>query len=126
MYNQEGHFSAQELQCSHCGKCEMDDRFLEWLAMLRLRCAFPFEILSAYRCPEHPKEKGNPTAHSKGVAVDVKASGKRAWVLVREALDMRFIGIGVGQGREHDTEYIHIDMDIDTDAPSIWCEGEGA
>lgn len=98
----------------------MDEAFMQWLAMLRVRCAFPLEVVSAYRCNEHPREKEKPSPHSKGLAVDIKVQGKRAWKLVREAFELNFIGVGIYQGRDREEKYIHLDMDVDRTSPEVW------
>lgn len=123
MENYRGYFTKDELKCSHCGEMHMDERFMEWVVRLREVCAFPFIVNSGYRCPEHPIEKAkkSPGPHSRGVALDIKASGKRAWHLVREATAMNFLGIGIYQDGPVESRFIHIDMDYESNSrPAVW------
>ena len=123
MEGYKGYFTRKELECTHCGECHMDERFMQWMVMLRERCAFPFIVTSAYRCPEHPIEqaKKSPGSHSRGVALDIKVSGKRAYTLVREAMDLRFLGIGIYQEGPKESRHVHLDMDTEgAPRPAVW------
>jgi len=113
-------FSAEEFNCQHCGKNEMQDDFLSRLQALRMKYNKPMRITSGYRCSEHPIEakKAKPGAHASGCACDVGVEGSDAHRLLRLALELGFTGIGVqqkGTGR-----FIHLDTLEEPPRPNIW------
>ena len=116
------YFTKEELQCSHCGESHMDESFMNYICTLRERCAFPFIVTSAYRCKDHPVEAGkaSPGAHTTGKAMDIKVSGKRAWMLIKEATAMNFVGIGVSQKGDPNSRFVHLDMYLDGPRPAVW------
>ena len=117
------YFTPEELMCSHCKASGMDQQFMEKIVDLRERLAFPFPVTSGYRCPEHPIEarKSSAGAHSTGMAIDIKVSGKQAYRLVQAALDTGFTGIGINQ--KGDNRFIHLDTIENSSArprPWVW------
>ncbi len=50
------YFDIREFKCSHTGRNNMDDAFLEKLDQLREECGFPFTITSGFRDETHPSE----------------------------------------------------------------------
>lgn len=115
-------FTNEELACSHCleqgitdSHENMDEQFMEMVIHLREELGFPFIVTSAYRCPEHPieKAKSSPGAHSSGTAMDIKASGKKAYKLLSGAFEYKFLGIGSNQRGDHGQRFVHIDMWMD-------------
>lgn len=116
------YFKEEELACSHCGRVNMNELFMEAIEDLRERMGFPFVISSAYRCKDHPVEasKETPGAHNRGVAIDILVSGERAYRLLSEALEMGFVGIGVNQRGDHSQRFIHLDYDEEGYRPTIW------
>ena len=116
------YFTDEELSCRHCGENHMDDHFMQQVIAIRERLGFGFPVSSAYRCPEHPVEarKESPGAHTSGKAIDIRVSGKRAYLLLKMALDAGFIGIGVNQTGAHDQRFIHLDMWLEGSRPAVW------
>jgi zinc D-Ala-D-Ala carboxypeptidase len=116
-----GYFTPEELQCSHCKKQGMDPLFMDMIVTLRERLRFPLIVTSGYRCPDHPAERGSAGAHTKGLAMDICVSGPRALKLIREALNMGFVGLGVSQkGPDLSKRFIHLDMWVEGPRPAIW------
>lgn len=65
-------FPEWELACKCCGKCCMNQNFLNKLAYARRSANIPFPINSGYRCPKHNKEVGSTSQnHIMGHAVDI-------------------------------------------------------
>lgn len=114
-------FSADEFNCSHCGKNEMQAEFMSRLQALRMRYGKPMKITSGYRCPEHPIEakKDKPGAHASGLACDVGVDGKQAYELMKHAFALGFTGIGVSQ-KGSGSRFIHLDMLEEAPRPNIW------
>ena len=113
-------FSADEFNCSHCGKNEMQAEFMSRLQALRMRYGKPMKITSGYRCPEHPIEakKAKPGAHASGLACDVGVDGQQAYELMKDAFALGFTGIGVqqkGAGR-----FLHLDTLTSGVRPTVW------
>lgn len=101
------HFSRAELSCKHCGKCDIQQPFLDKLELLRVKWGKPLHLASAYRCPEHnAASKGAPSSyHIRGQAVDLAwstLSGKEKADLLRLAINV-FTGIGLHK------QFLHID-----------------
>jgi uncharacterized protein YcbK (DUF882 family) len=122
------YFTKDELRCK-CKACKeddevhMDEHFMEMVVYLREQCGFQFIVTSAYRCANHPAEakKDKPGSHNSGKALDIKISGKRAWMLLQKATELRFLGIGISQKGDHDKMFIHIDMDTSqANRPWVW------
>jgi zinc D-Ala-D-Ala carboxypeptidase len=114
-------FSADEFNCSHCGKNEMQAEFMSRLQALRMRYGKPMKITSGYRCPEHPIEakKAKPGAHASGLACDVGVDGQQAYELMKDAFALGFTGIGVSQ-KGSGSRFIHLDMLEEAPRPNIW------
>ena len=113
-------FSANEFNCSHCGKNEMKPDFLQKLQTLRSVYGKPMRVTSGYRCPEHPIEakKAKPGAHASGCACDIGIDGPDAHRLLKLAFAGGFTGIGVqqkGSGR-----FIHLDTLEGGLRPTVW------
>ncbi len=117
-------FTFGELRCSHTGACVMDEVFLDRLQDLR-DAVGPIVVTSAYRSLAHPIEAGkdNPGAHTMGRAVDILCRGETAFVLLREALLLKFTGIGVSQAGEGG-RFLHLDDLTKTEyhgpRPAVW------
>ena len=108
-------FRLEEFDCTHTGKNEMDEAFLQKLDQLREACGFPFTITSGYRDATHPNEvvKETPGTHNRGIAADIAVSnGKQKIQIVHEALKLDFAGIGVAK------TFIHVDTRDTT--PVLW------
>jgi len=52
------HFSRSELQCSCCGRLQIDWQLLDGLEKLRELAGVPMQVHAGYRCPEHNKHVG--------------------------------------------------------------------
>lgn len=120
------YFSEEELACSHCGVAAMDKGFLDQLDHLREHFG-PLTITSAYRCPDHPIEKGKqagPGAHSTGKAVDIAISRGNAYRLLELVFrsypsdTWYFTGIGINQKGEG--RFIHLDSITGGVRPTVW------
>ena len=100
------YFDYDEFACKHTGTNLIDPSFVESLDELREVCGFPFIITSGYRSPAHPVEakKSVPGYHSKGIAADISVgNGRERAIIVKNAIDLGFMGIGVAKG------FIHVD-----------------
>lgn len=77
----------------------------------------PFVINSAYRCEKHNAKVGGVpwSAHTRGLAVDIRASGSRQRFIVAQALMARGLTrIGVASG------FVHVDVDKGKDQQVLW------
>ena len=126
------YFNIKEFHCNCCNKEEMEQEFLEFIAELRFRCSFPFQVTSGWRCENKQKELtrlGYKTAkkrspHLDGLAADIAIvdSTKRA-LFVGHALQLVHelglpfrVGIaGKGKGN-----FCHIDIDEERTNPRLW------
>ena len=113
-------FKANEFDCRHCGRNEMQPEFMDKLQHLRGIYGKSMTISSGYRCPQHPIEakKDAPGPHSTGLACDVAVQGADAHKVLKLALELGFTGIGVqqkGTGR-----FIHLDTVTTGSRPTVW------
>lgn len=109
------YFKLEEFNCQHTGENRMEADFLELLDELRERCGFPFHITSGYRSPLHPLEsvKRTPGTHSQGIAADIGVfNGHQRYTILKEAINMGFVGIGVADS------FVHVDTRAGK--PLIW------
>lgn len=121
------YFTPNELKCK-CEKCgstgsEMDAELMGKIELLRDKCAFPFVVTSAYRCPAHNDKvssTGLSGVHTTGLAIDIAVRGVRAHKFLEEAFKIGFSGIGVAQKGE--SRFIHLDDANETDhlRPWVW------
>ena len=103
-----------------CTMGDMNPVFLEMLDEARELAMVPFILNSAYRTTEHEIRNGRDgtSSHTKGLAVDLKATGSRQRFRILEALlKVGFRRIGIGKG------FIHVDMDKDKDFDVMWTYG---
>ena len=122
------YFIEDEFKCSHSGKVEMNQEFVDKLNELREKIGKPILLSSAYRDVSHPIEAakiakgGNGGQHSKGVAVDILCAGKEAYELLNVIIEMGcFTGIGISQRGNYSSRFIHIDMAKEKNIrPTIW------
>lgn len=118
------YFSINEVKCKETNILGYDERFMDSLSTLRERCGFPFVISSFYRSPEHSieKAKGNGGGtHTTGKAVDIVCDRERAYILLKMAMEMNFMGIGINQ--KGNSRFIHLDMVTAQEGvmrPTIW------
>ena len=111
------YFTRKELECKHCGECEIDYYSLGLLDRLRRCDGKPMILTSAYRCPEHNKAVGGVknSQHILGKAFDIRLDGRDAEKLAETARYFGFRGIGI-----YDT-FLHIDT---RDRKATW-RGKG-
>ena len=66
-------FKLSEFKCPCCGRCEMDNDFLQRLDRARELAGVPFVINSGFRCAKHNKKIGGVpnSAHLRGLAADI-------------------------------------------------------
>jgi zinc D-Ala-D-Ala carboxypeptidase len=118
------YFTEEEMACTHCGECEMDDDFMAMLDQLREIYGKPLKITSGYRCPEHNIEKvkkNGPGAHATGAAVDLGLHGDEAYKIVKLAQEIGFTGIGIAQKGHIGSRFIHVDnLGDDERSPRPW------
>jgi len=71
-------FTVEELSCSCCGECNMDNEFMDKLQELRESCGFGFKVTSGYRCEKRNKavSKKSRGQHSMGLAVDISLTDR--------------------------------------------------
>lgn len=115
------YFKPHEFACAHCGKGfdKMNVDLLQRLDEARHIAGIPFSINSAYRCPEYnrsPEVGGvEGSAHTKGLAVDIAASGSRERFIIAQALmEQGFVRIGVA------SSFVHVDVDTAKDQRVLW------
>lgn len=117
------YFTVDEFACKHCGANHIDPAFIDRLDALRHRVGFPLRVNSGYRCPDHNaavSKTGRTGPHTQS-AVDLDVDRGRAYVVLREALAMGFMGIGVKQHGE--SRFIHLDDLPDAPGqprPTVW------
>lgn len=100
-----------------CVMSDMNPVFLEMLDMAREKAMVPFIVNSAFRTVAHEKRQGRDgsSSHTKGAAVDLKATNSRTrFRIIQGLLKAGFTRIGVGEG------FIHVDMDRDKDPDVMW------
>ena len=100
-----------------CSINDMDDNFLHRLDVARFHSGVPYIVNSAYRSEEHEKSKGRSgdSSHTKGVAVDLKATNSRTrFKIIEGLLKAGFTRIGVYDWG------IHVDEDYEKDQSVLW------
>ncbi len=119
-------FTAAELCCPHCKRCEIKAGALLKLEALRALVKAPLKILSGYRCPEHNKEIGGEqgSKHCDGIAFDVAVpTGISLKKLVALAEQAGFAAVGAyPAGRGQNSNFIHVD---DRAAKARWARIDG-
>jgi uncharacterized protein YcbK (DUF882 family) len=119
------YFTEDELRCKGTDECCMDEQFMLTLEALRQEFNEPMIISSAYRDLSYNQVIGGAknSPHLYGKAVDVVISGKKAYRLIKLAIQYGFSGIGVSQRGQHEKRFIHIDTMENSDIhprPWIW------
>ena len=95
----------------------MDENFLHRLDVARFHSGVPYIVNSAFRTVEHEKSKGRSgdSSHTKGVAVDLKATNSRTrFKIIEGLLKAGFTRIGVYDWG------VHVDLDYDKDQQVIF------
>lgn len=109
------YFDIEDFDCKQTGENAMKPEFLMRLDVLRMRCGFPFIIISGFRSVWHSteKRKAAPGQHTKGHASDIRVrNGYERMRIVKFALAMGFTGIGIGKNIVH--------LDDRTTTPVMW------
>jgi uncharacterized protein YcbK (DUF882 family) len=102
-----------------------DQKTIDGLERVRVRCGFPFKITSGGRCPDYNakvSDTGRTGPHTKG-AVDVGVFGDKALMVVEAARQEGATGIGVKQHGPYPSRFIHMDWLSPSDGvprPHIW------
>lgn len=115
-------FTHKELACKcGCGGVPQD-KFIRCLEQLRKDYNKPIVISSGYRCKKHNLIIGGvmESAHTQGLAADIKISGKNAHELLKHAFSLGFTGIGIQQKGFPTSRYIHLDIAMGLLRPNIW------
>ena len=109
-------FRSEEFACKCCGRCEMDQRLIDVLQLIRDILNKPIYINSGYRCDKHNKEVGGSanSQHVKGKAADIRIkdmSVKQMYEMVKCFPTITGIGIYPEQ------HFIHVDV---REKPARW------
>ena len=94
------------LACSHCGRMEMQDSFMQKIGRIRHEVGVPLRVTSGYRCPVHNNavsSTGENGPHTTGHAVDIAADSRLRYHLVNAALAEGITRIGIAK------TFIHLD-----------------
>lgn len=112
-------FERSEFECSHSGKCEMNEKFMEILQKIRTEYGKPIIISSGYRDVTHPVEviKAQPGEHAEGMAADIYIRGTDALKLLELALKHGVKRIGLHQ--QGSSRFIHLGIS-DSFPAGIW------
>lgn len=95
----------------------MQESTLKMLDTARATADMPFVINSAYRTEAHNRRVGgvDSSAHTKGYAVDIKATGGRQrYLIIRACMQAGFNRLGIAR------TFIHVDNDSDKPQNVIW------
>jgi len=110
------YFTKEELICNcGCDELIVNYGFITKIEELREFLGFSFIVNSFYRCEKYNKEVGGVknSYHLLGRAMDIQASGEKAYKIVQHASDFGFRGIGVYP------TFIHLD-DREQDRICFW------
>lgn len=90
--------------------------FMARLQRLRRELGEPMHINSGYRSSQHSVEKAKPTpgTHTMGRAVDIAATGRLQYRIIKLAPSLGFTGIGVAK------TFIHLDDWDGGPRPNVW------
>lgn len=100
-----------------CSIKDMNSHFINLLDNIRERAGIPFILTCAYRSREWDLKKGRSgnSAHTKGLAVDIKYnSSADAFKIIESAMYFGIKRIGIGR------TFIHLDMDDSLPQNVIW------
>ena len=111
------YFNKDEFKCK-CG-CGMDvtDELKEVIVRARHLAQTPFIINSGARCEAYNKTVGGTegSAHTKGLAVDIKADNNLDRAIIHNAL----CRVGILRFGMY-SNFIHADIDLTKPTPRIW------
>jgi uncharacterized protein YcbK (DUF882 family) len=110
------YFEPKEFACPCCGGLPTEG-FMNLIDKTRAMAQTPFVITSGFRCQKHNERVGGvkDSAHTKGVAVDIKVGASQArYRVIRGAIAAGFTRIGIAK------TFIHIDCDLTLPQGVIW------
>ena len=117
------HFKDDEFVCKcklnngkSCGS-DITDELKGLMDRARTVAGVPFVITSGARCKDHNRAIGSKdtSSHTKGLAVDIKASGSRERSLIMNALcSLGITRFGI------DKSFIHLDIDFSKEQNVTW------
>lgn len=118
-------FSKIEFNCSHTGRNEMQEDFMDMLQAIRTEYGMPMYVTSGFRDSTHPIEarKSKPGEHSYGLACDVGIYGANAVKLLEVALKLGMPRIGIKQKGPVQGRFIHLgaaSKEEGFNSPWIW------
>lgn len=117
------YFSDDEFKCKCSANdgagCGMDitDELKNLLDRARQVAGVPFIINSGARDSEHNRAIGGrfTSSHTKGLAVDIKATGSRErFLIVRSLMSVGFTRIGIDKG------FVHADICYEKEQDVMW------
>ena len=110
-------FRDDEFLCSWGCNSDITDELKDLLNRARKIAGVPFVITSGARCKDYNRAIGSKdtSSHTKGLAVDIKASGSRERSLIINSLcRLGVTRFGV------DKSFVHMDIDIDKEQDVLW------
>lgn len=112
------YFSDSELKCKCGNGCEFvfSDITRERLNEMRSILGFAIKVNSGHRCEEYNILIGATQTHASGQAVDIAATHKEAYAIVKLAPSLGFTGVGLKQHTNPMYRFIHLD-DLDEELP---------
>jgi len=119
-------FDRDEFKCSHCGRNEIKDEYIDVVQDIRTETGYPMPVNSGYRCPDHPEEakKRKPGSHTLGLVSDIGVSGSTAFAVLQAALaEPEVTAIGISQKGKAKNRFIHIGIDPQAEGrprPWLW------
>ena len=118
MIDHSEHFTKQELMCPcGCGRCEMDETFMQHIELARSATLFPWGINSGYRCPEHDAEIRGDGNHPTGRALDIRwQDGNQLFELIAALGNVGIRRFGIS----FQDKFLHADMVIEHPQRVIW------
>lgn len=109
---------AEFVRCNpSCRIDQMDEGFLELMDKVRYMAGIPLVINSAYRSKSYELTKGRDgnSAHTRGLALDIKcATSRNRYKIVSAAIRCGIRRIGIGK------TFIHLDDDPSLPQCVIW------
>lgn len=113
------YFSPAEFtRCNPSCKIEqMDSAFMELLDRIREKAGIPLVLNSAFRSRSYEQMKGRSgnSAHTRGLAVDIRCrSYDNRYKIIKAAIECGINRIGIGK------TFIHLDNDTSLTQGVIW------
>lgn len=116
------HFKFEDFACHcGCGTNLMQESTIDRFDELRERCGFALFVNSGYRCPKYNaqvSDTGEEGPHTTGHAVDTPCDRGKAFIVLKNAVELGFTGLGFQQKGK--SRYIHLDDLTTSPRPNIW------